>query len=162
MKNLGDLAKSMAKLAEDLPLEVNRLSIACAETVLFDLVKKTPVDTSNALSNWVISLGTLSGQEIEPYFFGSKGSTYIQSSNTAFNIGKDELRMKKQGQNIFISNNVDYIVDLNNGTSKQEPAGFVYRAALLGKIEVNGWKMFVSNGSAPGTVTKWIPRGRRF
>lgn len=161
MKNLGDLAKSMAKFAVDLPQEVNRLSIACGETVLFDLVKKTPVDTSNALSNWVISLGTLSGQEIEPYFFGSKGSTCIQSSNTAFNIGKDELRMKKQGQNIFISNSVDYIVDLNNGTSKQEPAGFVHRATILGKIEVNGWKLFTSVGSAPGTVTKWIPRGRR-
>lgn len=151
----------MAKLAGDLPLEVNRLSIACAETVLFDLVKKTPVDTSNALSNWVISLGSLSGREIGPYFYGEKGSTYQQSYNYAYNIGKDELRMKKPNEPIFISNSVDYIVDLNNGKSQQEPAGFVHRAAILGKIEVNNWKMFVSNGSAPGTVTKWIPRGRR-
>lgn len=161
MKTLGDLAKRMHEYAVDLPKEVNRVAVACAEVILYDLVKKTPVDTSNALSNWVISLGTLNGEEIGPHFTGSKGSTYIQSSNAAFLVGTLELKEKVQGQNIFISNSVEYITDLNNGTSKQEPAGFVHRAFLLGEIQVKNWRMFESVGTAPGTITKWIPKGRR-
>lgn len=157
MKNLGDLAKSMAKLAVNLPIEVNRLSIACAETILFDLVKKTPVDTSNALSNWIVSLGSIYGREIPPHFYGSMGSTYNESSNMAYQLGKNALQEKFSGESIFISNSVDYIVDLNNGTSKQEPAGFVYRAYLLGKLEVDRWRLFSSVGSAPGTGTTKIP-----
>lgn len=161
MKTLGDLAKRMHEYAVDLPKEVNRVAVACAEVILYDLVKKTPVDTSNALSNWVVSIDVLNGREIEPYYFGSAGSTFIQSSNAAYLVGKEELISKKPGQAILISNSVDYIVDLNEGKSKQEPAGFVHRAALIGELTVKDWRMFESVGSAPATTTKWIPKGRR-
>lgn len=151
----------MHDYAVDLPKEVNRVAVACAEVILYDLVKKTPVDTSNALSNWVISVGSLNGEEIGPYYPGKHGSTAVQSSNAAFLVGTLDLKEKKQGQDIFISNSVDYIIKLDGGSSLQEPKGFVNRAFLLGEIQVKNWRMFESVGSAPATTTKWIPKGRR-
>ena len=73
------------------------------------VVKKTPVDTGRARGNWNVS---------------------VDSVNR--NVDKEAKRQQspdiKKGDGlkpIYITNSLDYIHDLENGTSKQAPNGMV-------------------------------------
>jgi hypothetical protein len=134
-KSLLDLAKRLEETAASLDSEANRLSVNVAETILHDLVFVTPVDTSQALSNWQVSLDTpISNQEyLEPYYPGDAGSTRNASALAAYAVGRKMLQNKKPGQKIFISNVTPYIVGLNDGTISKQASGFVEAAVLLGR-----------------------------
>jgi len=140
-KTLADLAQRMDKVAASLTIEGSRCAIEVAMVVVRDLAYKTPVDTSAALSNWQGSLNAPILSEIEPHLPGSKGSTKIRSANATIESMKDVLNNKKPGETIFIANSVPYIGKLNQGSSRQEPAGFVERAALIGRRKVASFRM---------------------
>ena len=76
--------------------------------LLGDLKILTPVDTGRARSNWHLDVGAPTVQLVEP-----GGDLPTDVSRYTVN------------QTIFISNNVPYIRRLNEGHSKQAPAGFV-------------------------------------
>jgi hypothetical protein len=142
-KTLLDLAKTMNGMQARLKAESSRASIAAAEVILSDLVWKTPVDTSQALSNWQVRLSKPVGirHYLEPHYPGQKGSTQRDSALETIALGKEILKQKKPGQKIFISNVAPYIVKLNDGYSRQEPAGFVERARMLGEKTVRKFKL---------------------
>ncbi len=134
-KTLTGLSKSLKLRLSTLDKKVSEVAKQVAFNVAVDLISVTPVDTSNALSNWQVSLNEPVSKEINPYFPGLFGSTESQSENAAFSAAKSILDQKKPGEVIFISNVVDYIVDLDRGSSRQEPSGFVYRAVALGRSQ---------------------------
>lgn len=133
MTTLNELADKLEKKAAKLDKEASRLAVKTAETILGDLVQVTPVDTSQALSNWQVNLGSPVSSSIGPYFPGEKGSTQSSSANAALAEGRAALKAKRPKQAIYISNVLPYIGRLNEGSSKQAPAGFVERAVLLGR-----------------------------
>jgi len=94
---------------------------AVALVVDAELVNMTPVDTGRARSNWNPSLNVPDGTIREP---GQKKS--IDPIASAYKIT----------DTILISNNLPYIKPLNNGSSKQAPAGFVDAALAKGKRAV--------------------------
>lgn len=134
MGALSQLAKRMDDHAIKLESVANNAAVEVAISVVADLVLKTPVDTSNAASNWQVGVNNAPTASITPYFYGSNGSTAGASGRAARVTARDVLSRKKAGQPIFISNLVDYIEKLNKGSSKQEPAGFVQRAVLVGRV----------------------------
>lgn len=140
-QTLADLANRMDKLAASLTMEASRCAVEAAVAIVEDLAYKTPVDTSAALSNWQGSLEMPNLNEIEPYYPGSKGSTKLRSARGTVETLKLELENKKFGQTIYITNNVEYIRKLNDGSSKQEPAGFVERAVLIGRKSIKRFKL---------------------
>jgi hypothetical protein len=75
----------------------------------------TPVDTGHARANWVPSVG-------EP-FRGEVDGDAASQSGTA-----DVLSYQLGDGAAWVSNNVPYILRLNDGWSAQQPAGFVERA----------------------------------
>jgi hypothetical protein len=87
------------------------------------LIDMTPEDTGHAKSNWIPSVGTA-----DRSVHGSQEAVSTSSQTT----GLGELKTLKLGQPIFISNNVDYLEDLNDGSSRQAPAGFVEIAIQAG------------------------------
>lgn len=110
-----------------------------AKEVLRDLVESTPVDTSAALSNWQVGLGAPVGSVIDAYALGEKGSTQGLSSAEAIAVGATKIASHEAGQVIYISNNADYIEDLNNGRSPQQAQpGFVERAVERGRLLAEG------------------------
>lgn len=109
-------------------------AIKTALAIVSDLATVTPVDTSQALSNWQVSLNTPVGNIIDAYYTGSKGSTQELSAVDTIRKAREVLSHKKPGEDIHISNLLRYIAKLNEGSSKQEPAGFVERAVLIGRI----------------------------
>lgn len=83
-----------------------------------ELVARTPVDTGRARSNWLPSLNVPEVSIVEP-----GGKKDISGTLTQFSIT----------DTILISNNLPYIRRLNDGYSKQAPAGFVEDAITVGK-----------------------------
>jgi hypothetical protein len=78
----------------------------------------TPVKTGFARSNWLIGIG------------GPRGSTVGSPSAVASlsSPAKALAGYTLRHGNVYITNNVSYIVDLNDGSSRQAPAAFVQRA----------------------------------
>lgn len=136
MSDLRTLAARMNRLANDLDVRSSNVAIAVAAAVVTDLIQNTPVDTSKALSNWVVSLGSKSGAVLAPFVPGSAGSSQGASQSQAVAAAVRILTTKTPGQSIWISNNLPYIRRLNDGYSKQAPAGFVERALLVGRYTV--------------------------
>lgn len=101
---------------------------AVAIQALINVVTATPVDTGRARSNWLVGDGsadrTVREAAVEP---GTKGSTGGQNTTAAIREGTDKLNAAKSNT-LYISNNLPYIVPLNEGSSAQAPAGFVETA----------------------------------
>ena len=91
--------------------------------VTANLVEMTPVDTGWARNNWVPSIGV-------PREESAGSPDNVAAAFAGQEAGKAEVAgyRLEQGK-VFVSNNVPYIQTLNNGHSKQAPAGFVQRAA---------------------------------
>lgn len=120
----------------------NTRAKAVAEVIVRELLLHTPVDTSKAVSNWQVGLGTPVGREIPAYVPGKKGSTRQASVSEALAYAQFRIAQKRAGEPLYISNLVDYIGDLNAGSSRQAPAGFVERALLVGRnTETAGVRM---------------------
>lgn len=132
-RTLLDLADELDGVVEKRSQEASDLAIKVTTAIVTDLAFVTPVDESTALSNWIVGIGSPRREEIEPHFRGTKGSTYGQSAQKTVDEARTVLNRKKRGTSIYISNNLPYIRDLNGGSSRQAPAGFVERAELLGR-----------------------------
>lgn len=133
MKSLLDLSNYFKELPHKLEESASELAIETARKVHADLLTVTPVDTSQALSNWVLTVGEPWAVALPAHFEGAHGSTQSDSINAALQAGEQQLALKQPGEPIFISNNAPYIRNLNDGSSKQAPAGFVERAVLFGR-----------------------------
>ena len=143
MATLNDLAQRMKELTASLSNEASRCAVDVALALEQDLVLVTPVDTSNALSNWQVSLDAPIEDEITPYVPGVLGLTKLQSASEAMRVAREKLKAKKPGQIIYIVNNAPYIGELNDGSSKQAPAGFVERCVLNAKLKVKDFNIQV-------------------
>lgn len=122
----------MEKVEKKAALRVNAAALA----IVRDLTVHTPVDTTRALSNWIVSIGQRDPSYIDPWVPGFAGSTKAASAAEVMALARLILKSRKPGQPIYISNNAPYIRRLNEGYSKQEPAGFVERAVIVGRREL--------------------------
>ena len=86
--------------------------------LLRSLIFSSPVDTGRFRGNWVVGL--------------KKRNTSYTSGPVSgvpnLSAGQSELKKHKNGDSIFISNNLPYAKRLNDGWSQQAPANFVQRA----------------------------------
>lgn len=116
------IEKAAHKMAQNVTLEIAK-----------DVIDHTPVDTTNAASNWQGSNNIKPSFELPPIYPGERGSTAPQSRKAAYEHVARAVKDKEAGEVIYLSNLAPYIEDLNRGTSKQEPAGMVERAIRKGE-----------------------------
>jgi hypothetical protein len=133
MTTLLDLSKTMKSQKARIVALGNEAKKKVALAIAVDLITVTPVDSSQALSNWQVALQTPIGKRIDAYFYGSHGSTQELSGASAMAKARSIIALAKPGQVIFISNVLPYIQRLNEGYSGQAPAGFVERSVLIGR-----------------------------
>ena len=107
---------------------VRRTAIAVDQTV----VTATPVDEGTARSNWRVGINFAPSGTRKAFTPGSKGSTAASNTAAAISEGVAKISRFKKGE-IHITNNLDYIGDLNDGKSAQAPANFVQTAAAAGQ-----------------------------
>ena len=99
-----------------------------AGAILYYLGNETPVDTSKAMSNWIVNLKTARSEIVPPHFLGEQGSTSGRSLSAMMSEGLAIIGNAKIGEKIFITNSVDYLILLNQGHSSQAQAGFIQNA----------------------------------
>lgn len=98
--------------------------------VLAEVAEATPVDTGRAISNWIVESGEAANYSIpEPHSPGVSGSTRDANVQKTISDGDRNIGAHRGGE-LHITNNLRYIQELNDGTSKQAPAHFVETAAL--------------------------------
>lgn len=109
---------------------VERVVTKITLDVTANLIETTPVDTGWARANWTPSIGAafergLSGLDKAPTSASANTQRAFQESAIAAVSG-----YKLQMGNTFVSNNVPYILELNEGKSSQAPAAFVQMAIM--------------------------------
>lgn len=142
MTDLGGFAKKMRKASKVVLLNADKLVREVAETILQHVVSDTPIDTGQAKSNWIVAIDTPSSSTRGPYSPGKKGSTSLENLIATVEMGSQKLSAYSNGHVIHITNNLDYISGLNDGSiSKQAPPDYVQKAILeaLAKIQVAGY-----------------------
>lgn len=124
MATFKDLGDEMKKTAQNVSDNADRLVRRCALAIDATVVLATPVDTGRARGNWQVEIGSpASGvtDSLDP------------SGAGAVREGKGVIESYKGDKNgIYITNNLPYIERLNQGWSKQAPAGFVEEAIQVG------------------------------
>ena len=133
MANLNHLADYLGRLDKEIGEKVSKVVQTVAVTITQNVATFTPVDTSNAISNWTVQIDSPTNAVIGPHYLGRYGSTYSESLGETIMRAKLAVKSHTRNHAIYISNNVHYIRKLNAGSSRQQPAGFVERAVLIGR-----------------------------
>lgn len=122
-KNADEFARNLQNLGSVIEQDVFDKVI---RKVLMDLLQRiistTPVDTGRARASWVLSAG-YDDFQLPPGDYNSKFEKMIPET----------MSWLPASSRYVIYNNLEYIVALENGHSKQRPNGFVAQAlAALG------------------------------
>lgn len=94
------------------------------------MIDRTPVDTGRARANWTVAVGA-------PW--GDVRDASDKSGQSAKSAASSALAAYRCGPTIWITNNLPYIERLEDGHSKQAPAGmlgvtFIEIEALVSRI----------------------------
>jgi hypothetical protein len=136
--SLASLAKRARSINEALPDRVNAQTVQVATKLVEELISSppdgTPVDTSQAMSNWQVGVERPKRSYVGPHVAGKAGSSAGASRTQTRAEAVMALANRKVGQRIYISNNAPYIRRLAyEGHSKQSPPGWVEGAVLITK-----------------------------
>lgn len=98
-----------------------------------DIVVRTPVDTGRCAASWTVVPGRVPSEEVAPEIpkLGpAKERTAARRAAKSFS--RSVMQSAKAGQDTVwtIANNLPYVEALENGHSKQAPAGMVKLALL--------------------------------
>jgi hypothetical protein len=99
-----------------------------------NLIEDTPVDTGWARANWVPSIGRAIAvrktEEADPAIVPG------QRAQQQASIARVSTTYRLKQGSVFISNNVPYIVRLNEGSSDQAPSAFVQSAITRAALDL--------------------------
>jgi hypothetical protein len=123
------LSQRILKIQRDIVGNANKKVILAAQSYLTEVVTGTPADTGQAISSWKTGLN-YSPQGVRNLAPGSKGSTKGAAISATLALELPRLERRQTGQTVYIVNTTSYIDALNEGRSKQAPAGFIDRARL--------------------------------
>lgn len=140
-RNLASLAARLNRLADDLDEIEKDAKTVVGMAVMNHLVNNTPVDTSQALSNWSASGGEIPGFH-GPHVAGEMGSTRGASASIALSEARAVMDALPPQTPLVISNAAPYIRRLDEGHSRQHAGGFVAAAILVGKMALRNFKPF--------------------
>lgn len=140
--DLKTLSRRMNKLADSLPDRANEAKKHVLIEIATDLAYSTPVDTSQALSNWQGAIGGPNAVERPAFNVGKLGSTRASSAGAMIEEVKSSIAAVKPGSPLFLSNVLPYIRRLDQGYSRQAPRGFTYRVPIVGRMALDSFKFF--------------------
>ncbi|MBX5175323.1 HK97 gp10 family phage protein [Rhizobium lentis] len=117
MTNAFNFGLDLRKFVDSIPEEMVKPVVQkFAMHALRGVVLKSPVDTGRFRGNWNVAVNRID-YSVTPETDRSGGSVIAK--------GMAVIGAAEPGQAIYISNNLPYAVVLENGHSKQAPAGVV-------------------------------------
>jgi hypothetical protein len=132
----------MQARAKRIDMAIDNLVKKVALTADQTVVLATPVDTGRARSNWITTINSPNSGTIDPYSPGDKlGIGETANAQAAMDQAKAVVATRMRGQSIHITNNLEYIGELNRGTSKQAPSNFVGKAVLAAVNAIRSTKV---------------------
>ena len=114
--NLAQFNSEVTQFARSIPGKITLLQKKIVLEALRRLVEKTPVDTGRARGNWQVTIGSPSEGQLDQT--DPVGAATIAAGLAA-------LAGLPPFQVVWISNNIDYIEELEHGHSKQAPEGML-------------------------------------
>lgn len=154
MATIAQFSQNIRKRGRQIENAGVRIVRSVAKRSLKLLVNATPVDTGEARSNWRIGIGGVPTAAISPYASGRNlGISERGNARGAIDAGFSRINSLKPGQgrslttSVVIVNNARHIGLLNDGRSKQAPAGFIQAALAQARAEViPNFKVFAPSG----------------
>lgn len=131
MASLHDLARRMTLHAKAVQVNSQAAVRHVAKAAGTAVVYGTPIDTSRARMNWQTTVGSPAVGVLAAYP-SQPGSPQEGTRAALASIDQATIAYAGQEGGIWITNNLDYIQALNNGSSAQAPADFVAQAVLAG------------------------------
>lgn len=126
-----------AHVAKKAEKEIAKFIAEAAIDVVSSVAQQTPIKSGQAQANWLTAIG----KQFSYYIANAEdNSGWYDSVEWARNA----LKTVKYNDVIHITNNVPYIVKLNQGTSAQAPALFVQMAVLQASYHLKGFKIDLS------------------
>lgn len=135
---MGEFAASMNSLADKVERGGPAIQRKTALAILRNVILGTPVGNKQiwlepgkarvayvggrARANWFVGIGTPKNDTTE---------TVDESGQSSISAGEASIQGHTRGD-IHLTNNLPYIVPLNNGHSHQAPAGFIEQAVDAG------------------------------
>lgn len=128
------------KFAKALAEDVNAFVASIVVSVQYEIVRRTPIDTGRARSNFVVRLNSpfrLVYKAYSPYrsrYRGGSGGSMGEAANlqAAVAQARGVLARRKPDEPVYITNNLPYIARLNDGYSKLAPRGYVRAGVAAG------------------------------
>ena len=103
-----------------------------------ELRERTPIDTTTASRSWIVSFaGSLLGTGEGQTFAREDTTPEAQAVREQAGLALLATWNIRDGD-ILITNSAEYIERLNDGSSRQAPAGFVDLAILAGVTQADG------------------------
>ena len=127
MASLDTFGKRMQARADRIRLARNKLVGDVGVTVLRKVAFRTPYATGRARSNWIVQLDSRAKYS---YFANSYGGAFGANNAVARGTPVAISYNGKLNTSLHITNNLVYIVPLNEGHSDQAPSGYVQKEML--------------------------------
>lgn len=131
--DFSGFSKLMKARSKNLPEEVHEVVKNVTKSYLVTAADVTPVDTGAAISNWQVGINASPSGILPPYVPGKFRSTALENLNATIQAGTSIIDSSKPGDVLHIVNNIEYIGDLNDGSSSQAPAGMTAMAELVAR-----------------------------
>lgn len=126
-------SRKMRERGRNLPGQVHEVVKDVAKAYLVGAADITPVDRGVALSNWQAGVNAAPTGTLAAYFPGIYRSTALENLSATIQAGTSIFDSSKPGDILHIVNNLEYIIDLDQGSSKQAPQGMTAIAELLAR-----------------------------
>lgn len=121
--NFKQFAARMSARAANLPGEVNEVKKEVTTTLLTSLVETTPIDTGTAVSNYQVDINGPADTVIGAHVPGRYRSTADANIRATIALGQTVIAQVKPGDSLHVTNHIDYIGQLDHGSSAQAPTG---------------------------------------
>ena len=139
--DLKTFAKEIYKDAEQIEDEITHSISILTGVILTKLAVTSPIDTSLSVSNWQVSLGRPALSTTQPYYAGKGGSTATSSGKAMVEAGKAEVKLRRPGETVYISNTINYTYYINYQSESaitHKTPGFFVEASILAGITYLG------------------------
>lgn len=135
---MSNMSHRIVELNHRLINVVEKVVTRITTSVTDNLIETTPVATFWARSNWLPSISSPIEEDLRA-FSGEDRAQYVADAAAKQASGKSAIQGYQLSMgSTFITNNVHYIEDLNNGTSTQAPRAFVQSSISQGIREAAG------------------------
>ena len=117
--NAADFSKSLMALCSHVDGSIEKVIRKSCIDLYRRIVERTPVDTGRAKASWSISTVHADDVQHDPDGFSYNEIATIVNNNVS------DFSVSVHDNQVVIYNNLEYISELENGTSDQAPTGMV-------------------------------------